>query len=152
MTTTSTLDMNAQRASGSKRIRASAETIFDLLADPSKHSLFDGSGMVQSGQRNRLSLGAKFAMSMKLKFLPYKIGNTVMEFEENRLIAWSHPGKHRWRYELEPMADGTTLVTETFDWSTSPIGPGIIAAGWPKRNLENIEKTLERLASVAEDR
>ncbi len=151
MSTTSTLDMEAQRASASKRIAASPETIFDLLADPSKHALFDGSDMVQSAKSERLALGSKFGMNMKLKFLPYKVGNTVVEFEENRLIAWAHLGKHRWRYELEPMDDGTTLVTETFDWSTSIAAPALIAVGYPKRNLEAIEKTLERLASVVEE-
>ena len=143
--------MEAQKASASKRIAASAETIFDLLADPSKHCLFDGSDMVQSAKSERLQLGSKFGMNMKLKFLPYKVGNTVVEFEENRRIAWAHLGKHRWRYELEPMDDGTTLVTETFDWSTSIAAPGLVAVGYPKRNLEAIEKTLERLASVVEE-
>jgi len=48
------------------------------------------------------------------------------------------------------MDDGTTLVTETFDWSTSVIGPALVAVGYPKRNLEAIEKTLERLAEFVE--
>ena len=65
----------------------------------------------------RLTLGATFGMKMKLG-VPYPIENTVVEFEENRLIAWRHMGGHRWRYELEPVDDGTK-VTETFDWSTS---------------------------------
>ena len=30
-----------------RMIRASPEAIFDVLADPAKHSLIDGSGMVQ---------------------------------------------------------------------------------------------------------
>jgi len=152
MTTTSTLDMEAERASASKRINASPEEIFDLLADPTKHALFDGSDMVQSSTSSsqRLALGSKFGMSMKMKFLPYKMSSTVVEFEENRLIAWAHMGKHRWRYELEPMDDGTTLVTETFDWSTSIAGPALVAAGYPKRNLGAIERTLERLAAFVD--
>ncbi len=150
MSTTSTLDMEAQKATASRRINASPETIFDLLADPSKHALFDGSDMVQSGTSERLRLGSKFGMNMKFKFLPYKIGNTVVEFEENQRIAWAHMGKHRWRYELEAMDDGSTLVTETFDWSTAIAPPAIVAAGYPKRNLEAIEKTLERLAEHVE--
>jgi len=150
MTTTSTLDMDSKRASASRRIAAAPETIFDLLADPSKHALFDGSGTVQSSDSQRLSLGSKFGMSMKLKLLPYRIGNTVVEFEENRLIAWQHLGRHRWRYELAPMDSDTTLVTETFDWSTSLAGPALVAAGYPKRNLGYIEQTLERLAAITE--
>ena len=150
MSTTSVLDLDGQRASASRRIAATPEVIFDLLSDPSKHHLFDGSGTVQEGNTSqRLELGSKFAMSMKLKLLPYRIGNTVVEFVENELIAWQHMGKHRWRYELEPVDEITTLVTETFDWSTSPLAPALLAVGYPKRNLEAIEQTLERLATVA---
>ena len=150
MTTTGVLDLDGKRSSASRRIAATPEAIFDLLADPSKHHLFDGSGMVQNSASQRLELGSKFAMSMKLKLLPYRVGNTVVEFVENELIAWQHFGKHRWRYELEPIDEATTLVTETFDWSTSIIAPALLAAGYPKRNLEFIEQTLERLATVAE--
>ncbi|MSV95386.1 MAG: dimethyladenosine transferase, partial [Actinobacteria bacterium] len=65
-------------------IKASPEKIFDLLADPTKHSLIDGSGSVKAGRPGnpkRLSLGAKFSMDMRIK-LPYRISNTVVEFEE----------------------------------------------------------------------
>jgi len=88
---------------------------------------------------------------MKMGPLPYRISNTVVEFEENRLLAWAHMGKHRWRYELEPIDGGArTKVTETFDWSTSPIGKGLELAGYPKKNLVNIEATLERLATLVD--
>ncbi len=152
MTTTGLIDMAARRATASKRINASPDVIFDLLADPAKHGLFDGSNMVQGSATSsqRLAMGSKFAMSMKLKFFPYRIGNTVVEFEENRLIAWQHFGKHRWRYELEPIDEDTTLVTETFDWSTARSPKAIETAGYPKMNLASIEKTLERLADLVE--
>jgi len=45
-------------------IRASPEAIFDVLADPSKHSLIDGSGMLQGAKEAggpRLSLGRRSA-------------------------------------------------------------------------------------------
>ena len=121
MTTTGFIDMDAKRAAASKRIAATPDAIFELLADPSKHALFDGSTMVQGSNSTtkRLELGSKFAMRMRFKFVPYRIGNTVVEFEANQLIAWQHFGKHRWRYELAPLDDETTLVTETFDWSTA---------------------------------
>lgn len=141
----------------SRVIKASPEAIFDVLADPARHSEIDGSGMVQDirGESTRLALGSKFGMDMKMGFLPYRITNTVREFEENRLIAWSHLGGHRWRYELEPTeVDGApaTKVTESFDWSTCPpgVGKGIELAGYPKRHPANMEATLERLAAVVE--
>ncbi len=150
--TTTMIDMVARRTTGSRRIAAPPEVIFDLLANPSRHADFDGSGMVKNSTKTtsqRLRLGSKFQMSMNLKALPYRMSSTVVEFDENRLIAWRHVGKHRWRYELEPV-DGGTLVTETFDWSTSLAPKGIEAVGWPTRHLQNIDKTLERLSTVAE--
>ena len=147
------IDMVARRTSASRRIAAPPEAIFDLLASPANHAFFDGSDMVNQPASNameRLRLGSKFEMNMKFKFLPYRIGNTVVEFEENRLIAWQHFGKHRWRYGLEPI-EGGTLVTETFDWSTALVPKAIEAVGYPKAHLGNIEKTLERLAGLVED-
>lgn len=138
-------------------IRASPEVIFDVLADPARHAEIDGSGMVQNirGESKRLELGSKFGMDMKMGPLPYRISNTVKEFEENRLIAWAHFGGHRWRYELEAVdVDGAaaTEVTESFDWSTcNPVtGKGIELAGYPKKHPANMEATLERLAAVVE--
>lgn len=146
------IDMVARRTSASRHIAAPEKVIFDLLANPANHARFDGSGMVKAPTEERperLQLGSKFAMSMTFKLLPYRIGNTVVEFDENRLIAWQHFGRHRWRYELEPSGDGT-LVTETFDWSTALVPKAIELAGYPKAHLGNIERTLERLADVVE--
>lgn len=152
MSTTGHIDMKSRRTSASRRIAASPEVVFDLLTDASKHELIDGSGTVQGvlKEPERLTLGSKFGMDMKLSLLPYRISSTVVEFEENRLIAWEHFGKHRWRYELEPIEDGT-LVTETFDWSTSIAPKFIELAGYPEKHLPNIERTLERLAEVLEE-
>lgn len=129
-------------------IAAPPEKIFDVLADPSQHPVIDGSGTVKDirgEEPSRLSLGAKFGMSMRIG-IPYGITNTVVEFDENRLIAWRHYGGHRWRYELEPAGAGTR-VRETYDWSTAIIPTRIYIAvsGWPKRAEEAMTRTLERL-------
>jgi uncharacterized protein YndB with AHSA1/START domain len=129
-------------------IAAPEENIFDLLADPSEHPVIDGSGTVKDTRGEhpvRLSLGAKFGMSMRLG-IPYVIKNTVVEFEEGRLIAWRHFGGHRWRYELEPV-DGGTRVRETYDWSTAILGTRLYIettgrAKWAEKAMTD---TLERL-------
>lgn len=133
----------------SRVIAAEPQVIFDLLADPSAHARFDGSGTVQAvqdGGPQRLEEGARFGMQMKMG-APYRILNTVVEFEEGQRIAWRHFGGHRWRYELEEI-DGGTRVTETFDWSTSKLPVAIELAGFPKKNLAAIEATLVRLEEV----
>ena len=146
--------MAEQMVSVTREIEASPEAIFDLLADPARHGDIDGSGTVQDvrGGSQRLSLGSRFGMSMKFGPLPYRVSSTVVEFEENRLIAWAHFGKHRWRYELEPLDGGKrTRVTETFDWSTSAFPKGIELAGYPKKHPANMEASLERLAALVEN-
>ena len=39
----------------------------------------------------------------------YRMTSKVVEYEENRRIAWCHLVKNRWRYELEPTEGGTQL-------------------------------------------
>jgi hypothetical protein len=116
-----------------------------VLADPAKHGIIDGSGTVKQAKGNpqRLSLGSRFSMGMKMG-IPYSTKNTVVEFEEGRLIAWQHFGKHRWRYTLEPV-EGGTEVTETFDWSTARSPWFIEKMGYPEKHPANMAKTLERL-------
>ena len=140
--------------SASTTISAAPEVVFAIVADPRQHPRIDGSGSVQSIIKGpeRLSRGDTFGVSMKLFGLPYTIRNKVVEFDEGRLIAWRHFGPHRWRYELEPTADGGTRVTETWD-ATRHNGlwfAGLRASGFPERNRRGIEGTLERLKEAAE--
>lgn len=94
-----------------------------------------------------MTLGAKFGMDMKLGPLPYRISNTVVEFEQDRLIAWAHFGGHRWRYQIEP-SDGGCLVTETFDWSTAKVPKFIEWMSYPAKNHQAIVATLDRLEAL----
>jgi hypothetical protein len=132
-------------------INAPADTIFELLARPGEHHRFDGSGSVrdQASGPERLTLGAKFGMHMRIK-VPYRIGNTVVEFDENRCIAWQHVGKHTWRYELEPIDEHTTRVVETFDGSTARFPPALKFMGALNANEKAMAKTLVRLKTLVE--
>jgi uncharacterized protein YndB with AHSA1/START domain len=136
--------------SRSVQIAASPETVFEFLADPRQHARFDGSGTVKSQLNGpeRLHEGATFGMRMRLG-LPYVIQNTVVEFTEGRCIAWRHFGGHIWRYELEPVDDGT-LVTETFDPSHAVSMRALKVIRAESRNTRAIEATLERLKELAE--
>ena len=92
----------------------------------SRHHLIDGSGMLQGANEaapHRLALGMTFGMGMKM-LVSYSTVNKVVEFEENRRIAWKTgpertDGQGRWpvgswRYELTPV-EGGTLVRESWD-------------------------------------
>lgn len=131
-----------------RTISADAATIFDVLADPTKHAVIDGSGTVRETQGDapaRLSLGAEFGMSMKVG-APYKVTNRVVEFDEGRLIAWRHFAGHRWRYTLSPVEGGTHVREE---WDPSRV-PGVFKIayrllGFPERNRKGMTATLIRL-------
>lgn len=134
-------------------IAAPPEKVFDILADPHQHPRIDGSGTLQQTIKgpDRLSKGAQFGLDMKLFGLPYKIRNTVVEFEDNRRIAWRHFGGHRWRYVLEPTENGTR-VTESFDYSRYGGAQRrfVELLRFPQRNREGIISTLANLKKAAE--
>ena len=91
----STSDPN-KVVSESRFVTATPQEIFNLLADPAQHQLIDGSGSVKnanSSSPERLSLGVKFGMDMKIG-VKYKITNEVVEFDEPNQIAWRHFGGH----------------------------------------------------------
>jgi uncharacterized protein YndB with AHSA1/START domain len=143
--------MPTNQVSATAVIAAPPEQIFALLTDPAQHPLIDGTGSVlgvQDGGPTRLTLGSEFGMNMKIG-APYKILNTVVEYDQDRLIAWRHFYGHRWRWQLRPLGDGRTEVTETFDWSTTRFPLLLTLTPFPRRNRLGIEKSLARLTDIA---
>jgi hypothetical protein len=147
--------LDANLVSDERVIAAPPEAIFDLLADASRHVDLDGSGQlggVTSEAPERLTLGVTFGMSMHMG-MGYSMVNTVIEFEENRRIAWQSKlaglwgrvlGGRIWRYELEPVGGGT-LVRESWDISRDHQRlflrlPKVVAA-----TKANIGRTLDRI-------
>ena len=137
-------------------IPAPPDVIFDLLADPSRHQEIDGSGTVKGTPEGsqRLALGSTFGMDMKAG-LSYSMLNTVVEFEEDRRIAWQprptsslarhFVGGRIWRYELQPQ-NGGTLVRETWDISQEVVK--IAVRGMRGKAKDSMTATLERLERV----
>ncbi|MDA0297504.1 MAG: SRPBCC family protein [Actinobacteria bacterium] len=141
-----THDTKTKIVSVERFVSAAPGLIFEVLADPRQHSKIDGSGSVKAARVSappRLSLDAKFTMDMKIG-VPYKMTNTVVEFEENRHIAWRHLGGHIWRYILEPV-DGGTKVVEQFDYNGSKSILILKLRGSMKSNEKFMTKTLENL-------
>ena len=138
-------------------IPAPAAAIFDLIADPDRHKDIDGSGSVQGakGGSQRLALGSRFGMSMKIG-LPYAMTSTVVEFEEDRLLAWQTRGPgpvgklvggRIWRYELEP-ADGGTLVRESWDITHESPLTKLVVKGQANTARKGMTATLERIEQL----
>jgi uncharacterized protein YndB with AHSA1/START domain len=135
-------------------IAAPPEAVFDLLVDPNRHRDIDGSGSVRGAKGNarRLALGDRFGMSMKMG-LPYSMESTVIEFEENRRIAWQTTGPGRvgarvggriWRYELEPAENGT-LVRESWDIRQESVMTRPVVRLSADKTRKNMSATLDRI-------
>jgi uncharacterized protein YndB with AHSA1/START domain len=156
--TTQEAVVDAEVVTVERVIAAPPAAIFDLLADAAKHPAIDGSGSVKQakpGAPPRLSLGATFGMSMQLG-ISYSMVNTVIEFEENRLIAWQArpPGimgrftaGRIWRYELEPVDNGTR-VRESWDISQDHQRRLLRLGPVPDAMRKNMLKTLDRIAEM----
>ena len=133
-------------------IAAPPAVVFAILTDPSQHARIDGSGTVGAtyAAPQRLELGSEFGMSMKMG-APYKIKNKVVEFEQDRLIAWRHMGLHRWRYELTPNAAGGTDVTETWDLTRyGEVRRRVLHRLFAKKTAKALAATMTNLKAAAE--
>ncbi|NAS25362.1 hypothetical protein GT755_27215 [Herbidospora sp. NEAU-GS84] len=149
----------------SRRIKAPAEDIFRILADPRRHPDLDGSGMLRGCVRDAAvsGVGDVFVMRMHYeRYGDYEMNNHVVEFEPDRRIGWEpRPGRghpdatepgtawgHRWIFDLRPDGAGATAVTEIFDGSRMPedkraeVDSG--RAWWQTQ----MASTLERLAAL----
>lgn len=140
-------------------IPAPAEAIFDILANPARHSEIDGSGTVRQARSSRgerrLALGDSFGMDMNWG-LSYATRNVVTEFEENRRIAWRTLAPapldrlftgRTWRYELEPH-EGGTIVRETWDTTTEAWPARLAVRRLSDLTRRNMTRTLERIEDV----
>ena len=80
--------MAATIKSASRVIPVPAQRLFDIVADPSQHPAFDGSGTVKAtpAPSAKVGLGDEFGMSMHM-YIPYKMVNEVVEYEEGRRFA-----------------------------------------------------------------
>ncbi|MGH9272954.1 MAG: SRPBCC family protein [Ilumatobacteraceae bacterium] len=143
-----TTDVGPDTVSATAVVDAPPTEVFEFLRRPANHAEISGDGTVRdtnSGEE-RLALGGRFGMKMKVG-VPYRVSSTVVELEEDRLIAWAHFGGHRWRWTLEPVGDGQTRVTETFDQSTSRFPPGLRLLGYPARHRDNVEQSVRNVAA-----
>ena len=141
--------------SSERVLAAPPDAIFAVLADASRHIEIDGSGQlrgVKPDAPERLALGSTFGMSMHLG-ARYSMTNTVIEFEEDRRIAWQATlagflgrflGGRIWRYELEPV-DGGTRVRESWDISRDHQRRFLRHDKVAEATRVNLEKSLARL-------
>ncbi len=141
-------------------IAAPPAALFAVVADATRHPEIDGSGQLvqaKAGASQHLTLGSTFGMSMKMG-VPYTVTNTVIEFEQDRRIAWQTVlagplgrflGGRIWRYELEPV-DGGTKVTESWDLSQDKQAFFLKNPKIGQHTAASMSKSLDRLAEITE--
>jgi uncharacterized protein YndB with AHSA1/START domain len=139
--------------SASRAIAASAEEIFELIADPAQQPRWDGNDNLAEappGQRVRAT-GEVFTMTTTNGNVRE---NHVVEFHEGRRIAWrpAEPGQrplgHLWRWELDPIDTAHTRVTHTYDWTQLTDQGRFHRAR--ATSAEKLRASLNRLAALAE--
>ena len=140
-------------AVASREVRAASDRIFELIADPARQPEWDGNdnlGNAAPGQRVR-AVGDVFTMTNKSGSVRE---NHVVEFDEGRSIAWkpAEPGKppvgHVWRWEVDPIDEGRSQVTHTYDWTDLHDESRVERAR--STTSERLRASLDRLADLVE--
>jgi hypothetical protein len=156
----------------SRRIEAPASRIFEILANPQRHTDLDGSGMLRGAVLDRpiSAVGDTFTMKMHRLGDDYLMVNYVVEFVPDRRIFWEPapgdpsraegndpakvgiPAGYRWGYVLTPDGDDATVVTEVFDYG--PLPEDLLQDGgtWVNGSTsvpESMAATLERLEKIS---
>jgi uncharacterized protein YndB with AHSA1/START domain len=134
-------------------IAASAERIFELIADPSRQPSWDGNNNLASsapGQRVHQA-GDVFKTTLTGGAVRE---NHVVEFIEDSQIAWcpAEPGKqppgHLWRWQLNPVNAELTSVTHTYDWTALTDATRLARARATTPDM--LRASLDRLAVLAQ--
>lgn len=141
---------DALTVSASAVVAAPAAEVFAFICTPANHAEISGDDSVKGvthGPDQLTALGDKFGEKMKMYGIPYRISNKVVEFEADALVAWCHPGKHRWRWTVEAIDATSCRVTETFDMSTSSLKPALKLLGYPASHQDNVEASVANVAA-----
>ena len=147
-------DLDEERiVSASRAISASAERIFELIADPSRHPSWDGNANLASsapGQRVH-QVGDVFKTTLTGGAVRE---NHVVEFIEGSQIAWCPaepkklPAGHLWRWQLEQVNATLTKVTHTYDWTALTDNTRLVRAR--ATTPEMLRASIDRLAALAQ--
>ncbi|GAA0618649.1 dimethyladenosine transferase [Kribbella sandramycini] len=142
------VELRADQVSAETVVAADAAAVFEFLRRPANHAVISGDRTVRDAMTGAAVLGPgdRFGMAMRIK-VPYRVTSRVVEFEQDRLIAWCHFFGHRWRWELEPIGPGQTRVRETFDLGTARIPAALRLIGLPAGHRGNVAKSVRNVAA-----
>jgi uncharacterized protein YndB with AHSA1/START domain len=140
-----------------REVPVSAERLFAVIVDPSRHPEIDGSGTVRSAVTTEHigKVGDVFSMEMhKDAFGDYQADNLIVELRANQKIAWasagvgSDPIGHVWAWEFTANGE-STIVSHSCDWS-GVTDEGLLAVlDFPRVSADQMTATIENLAEAA---
>lgn len=126
--------MSPDRVSATRRVAAPADKLFHIVSSPAGHVAIDGSGMLEAAPDDRrlTTVGETFDMDMDREPLgdipdlkKYQVRNTVTRVIPDRLIEWTigfgdqQPFGHVYGWQLDPVSETETDVTNYCDWSNA---------------------------------
>jgi uncharacterized protein YndB with AHSA1/START domain len=155
----------SKKLEASRVIEAPAEDIFALLADPNRHTEFDGTDTLRGPEGDNTpvaGVGQAFTMKMHQPDTgDYQTTNKVVAFIPTSRIGWGpildpssslaerlgeiDASGHTYTYDLEEV-EGGTKVTLTLDW-TGVKDPNFEAL-FPVVSQEQLARTLDQIADV----
>ena len=155
--------MSSERVAVTRRIAAPIGALYAIVSDPAGHVRIDGSGMLEtaSGTGPLVAVGDTFDIAMDrtpLNDIPglikYSVRNTVTRLEPGRLVEWTvgapdqPPLGHVYGWQLDPVDDNHTDVTNYCDWSN--IVDELRARGrtWPIVPVEMLEASVTKLENL----
>jgi hypothetical protein len=145
-------------------IPALAETVFDVLADPTTHPAIDGTGWLREALDSAPVTGAgqTFRVAMYHDGHPaknYEMVNKVVVCDRPHAIAWE-PGQDLagdgnlsfggwiWRYDIRGAGSSEAHVTLTYDWSA--VAPDLREhIQFPPFDPAHLENSLKHLSDLA---
>ncbi len=157
----------------SRVIAASADVIFDLVSRPQVHAVFDGSDMLRGSVDEQMitAVGDTFTIKMHRLGRDYEMINHVVVFEPGYRLVWEPspgdidtaggdpqrigvPSGYRWGFELRPLSETATDVTEIFEcgaetnqWILASDGGTWINGSTTVK--DSMTRTLEKLEQLA---
>ncbi len=155
--------MSQDRHGVTRRIAASASTIFKIVADPAGQVAIDGSGMLEAAPDARpiTEVGQTFDMAMDrtpLNDIPglvkYSVRNIVTQFVPGHLVEWTvglpdgTTVDHVYGWQLDPVGDDQTDVTNYCDW-TNISAEMRAKRSWPIVPLSMMEASVAKLQRLA---
>lgn len=153
----------SETISTSITIKAPADAVFAVLADPAKHAAIDGTGWVRDplDRQPLTASGQIFRMAMYHAKHPngnYEMANRIQVFDPPHAISWEpgyDPGDGNlrfggwiWRYDLAPLGPSETEVRLSYDWSAVPEDVRQTGPVFPPFPPDHLDNSLTRLAEL----